>query len=124
MFGLIALSSFISGNLYVALAAALFMILHAVSVKVDLFYQVHHFLRKKRAIEERGVGHTKDHNESRFASLLGASFLITAFGLHYLGYELIPTILVLMVTFLTFLAGLTGFCVGSIIYVFVKKATG
>ncbi len=125
MFGLLALSSFVMENYYLSLSVGIFMVLHAISVQVDIFYLLHQMLVKKKIIKGKGVGNSKDHNESRFASLLGASFLFIAFVLGYFfKYQLVASILILMVTFLTFLAGLTGFCVGSIIYVFIKKAIG
>jgi len=118
-YGLLALAGMLLGNFWIILGVAVLMITGAVSsMKWNLFYQLHLLLFPKNKF----LRPTKDLREICFSCYLGASFLFLAFFLFYFcQLTTFAWVLVGMVVFLSLLAGVGGFCVGSLLYVLFKK---
>jgi len=90
-------------------------------MKYNLFYQFYdRFL--KGILRDKSEPIVKYPDETRFACGVAAVFLFLAFLLFYF-WELatLAWVLVGIVVLLSFFAGLTGLCVGSLMYVFFKK---
>lgn len=62
-----------------------------------------------------------DSAEARFARGLGSGLLTMAFILNLLGISTIAWLLVLAVAVLSLIAGSTGFCLGNLIYAWLRQ---
>ena len=121
IYGILLLIAYLINNIWLVLVVGILMGMGAVSMNYNLFYQLRlRFLGKNFTSKPLMV--TKDINEVRFACVIASIFLVLAFLLFYFwNLRSLAWILTGLVIILSLLAGLTGVCVGSIMYVFFKK---
>ncbi len=125
-YGVLALTSFLTRNIWVALACAVVMIVGVLRPnKTNLVYQFHkRFLRPKLGSESDPI--PRPLGELRFACLFGGLTLIVCSALVY--FELLTGVawsLVLALSFLMILSGFSGVCAATLIYIFaIKKSFG
>lgn len=121
VYGLLLLIAFLFYNVWLVLITIILMAAGGISIKYNILYQFYYrFL--KFLFKDISVSVEKELNETRFACALAGFFLISALILFYLGkYEEVGWALVLIVSFLMLLVGLTGFCVAALIYAGFKK---
>jgi hypothetical protein len=104
-------------NVPMTITIAVIMLLGAVSIKMNIFYQFHFkFLGKnKLPVSER------DKGEIIFSWTMGGLFLVIGLVLVYYDLALAGWIFILMTSLLMFCAGFLNFCVASMMYAVFKK---
>jgi hypothetical protein len=121
VYGTLALIAFLLDNFWIVLIVGILMGLGAISINYNLFYQLHSLLLLK-LLTKKPSPPSKDINEARFAGFIAATFLFLAFLLFYFWkLKTLAWILTGIVILLSLLAGISGICVGSLMYVFFKK---
>lgn len=119
--GLLLLAAFLFQNEPLILIVIILMVAGIISIKYNLFYQVHQRLLR-RSLKDDLTLVEKEIGEIRFACTLSSIFLIIAFTLLCLGkYITIAWVLVLIVSILMLFAGILGLCTASLIYGGFKK---
>jgi hypothetical protein len=106
---------------WLVLVVAVLTILGAFSLKLNFFYQLHFWIKKK-IIKKEIVSVMKDTGELSFVSGMTGFLLLVGFLWLSSGQATdLAWIYVLIVDFLIFLACLVGFCVATLMYVMLKK---
>lgn len=117
-YGVLVLVAFLMHNQWLVLAAALLTILGAFSLKLNIAYQFHALVFRKKGFAPV----QKDSAELGFvAGMTGALLLIGFFFLYFGKFVEATWIYILIVDLLIFLACFVGFCVATLMYVLFKK---
>ena len=121
-YGAMALIAFSTGNMWIVLTTAILMGVSVISAdKYNFFLQLHKQVLR-HLLKDTSKPILWDIWELRFACGLGTSFLLTAFFLIYFEKAInIAWILVLTLSFFMLLAGFSGICAVTIVYVALKK---
>lgn len=117
-YGVLVLISFLMRNEWLLLAAAVLILLGALSLKLNIAYQLHALGPKKA-----GLALTqKDSAELGFVAGMTGVLLLIGFGFIYFDkFVDAAWIYILVVDLLIFLACFVGFCVATMMYVLFKK---
>ncbi len=119
VFGLLLLLAFVFDQILIVGAVALLMIIFTfVPICYSPIYRLHRYFNSTSQLPIVCVENSK---EEAFACSLGAFFLISGIVCYYLGPDQIAWSLVIIVAVLSLLAGTVGFCLGSLIYFWLKK---
>ncbi|MFA5746959.1 MAG: DUF4395 family protein [Candidatus Paceibacterota bacterium] len=115
--GFLIMVAYLLKNVPMTITIAVIMLLGAVSIKMNIFYQFHFkFLGKnKLPVSER------DKGEIIFSWTMGGLFLVIGLVLVYYDLALAGWIFILMTSLLMFCAGFLNFCVASMMYAVFKK---
>ncbi len=119
-YGMLVLAAFLIRDHWLILAVAVLMILGTISMRLNLFYQFHKFVFKKGT--RAGMPNSREYGELRFVS--GATALLLLAGFFWISSGInvdLAWIYLLVVTMLIFLACFVGFCVATLMYIFLKK---
>jgi len=120
IYGILALFAYLINNIWLVLVVGILMGMGAVSINYNTFYQLH--LRFLRICRKPSIP-MKDINKARFSGSIALIFLVLASILFYFwNLRSLAWILTGLVTILSLLAGLTGVCIGSIMYLSSKKS--
>lgn len=120
-YGILLLIGYLVNNFWLVGLTGALMLLGAVSMSFNLFYQLHHQALRKVYTKRSSTPFAKEADEIRFSCGLPALFLFLAFLISFQGLETLAWILVGIVILLSLFAGLSGLCVGSLMYVILKK---
>ncbi len=121
IYGVLALISFLVQSHWLILITAIIMILGAFSIKLNIFYQFYSFFLEKKSKKEVKVI-KKDVKELTFACGMGGGLLLISFLLLYFERSTgFAWTLVLITSFLMFLAGIANICVAALVYAIFKK---
>lgn len=121
VYGILVLIAVIIHSQWLVLAAAILVILGAISFKLNLAYQFY-ILVLKKILNDKSPLVTKESAELSFvAGMTGILLLIGFFWLYYGQSADYAWIYILVVDFLIFLACFVGFCVATMMYVLLKK---
>lgn len=119
--GILVLAGFLIKNHWLVLIAAILVGLRIFSVKIDILYQFHVRVLRK-LLKEKTEPILKETGELNFVSGTMAVLLLIAFlFLHFGKFVDFVWIFVLIMALLIFLACFVGFCVATLMYVFLKK---
>jgi len=121
LYGTLVLLAYLLNNFWIMLAIGVLMGVGSISINYNLFYQLHSSCLR-RIFSKESPSPSKDINEARFAGSVAAILLFLAFWLFYFWkLTMLAWVLAGLVMFLNLLAGATGICVGSLMYVFFRK---
>jgi hypothetical protein len=119
--GFLPLLAFFVNNIWLILVTAILFILGAISMKLNIIYQIHSIFMLK-VTNKKIVPIQKEFGEIRFVYLFTATcFLISFLLLYYGKFVYLAWGLDLLVAFLTLLASFANFCLASLMYVMFKK---
>lgn len=120
-YAVLVLISFLLRNQWLLLAAIILMFLRLFSIKLDFPYQFHVlFLRK--LLKDKSEPIMKEKSELNFVFGMMAFLLLIGFLFIYFNkFVNFAWIFVLIIDFLMFLAAFVGFCIATLIYIFLKK---
>ncbi len=125
-YGVLALTSFLTRNLWISFVCAVIMIIGVVRPnRTNLVYQFHkRFLRPK--FSPRAEPIPRPVGELRFACLFGGLTLVVCSTLVYFNvFTGVAWAFVLALSFLMILSGFSGVCAATLLYIFViKKSFG
>lgn len=120
-YGVLTLIAFIVHNEWLVLVASILIILGAFSLKLNLPYQFHAVVIKKM-LNDKSEPVKKDQGEINFVAAMTGILLLIGFAFIYFDkFVNAAWIYILIVDFLIFLACFVGFCVATLMYVFLKK---
>jgi len=121
VYAILVLISFLLENQWLLLAAVVLMSLRIFSVKLDFAYQFHAlFLRK--LLKDKSEAVPKETSELNFVFGVMTLFLLIGFlFIYFEKFVDFAWIFVLITDLLMFLAVFVGFCLATIIYIFLKK---
>ncbi len=120
IYGILALIAFLLHNSWLVLITSILMVIGAVSIKYNLFYQFYSLILRG-FLKDKSEPLKRDSGELGFACGMGGGFLFLGFLLLYFKLESLAWISVLLTSFLMLLAGIAGICAASLIYAFFKK---
>lgn len=121
VYGILVLIAIIIHSQWLVLAAAILVILGAISLKLNVAYQFY-ILVLKKILNDKAPLVTKESAELSFvAGMTGILLLIGFFWLYYGQSADYAWIYILIVDLLIFLACFVGFCVATLMYVLLKK---
>ena len=119
--GILTLIAFLIHNHWLVLVAGILVGLRIFSVKVDILYQFHALVLRK-VLKEKSGPIEKESGELNFVSGMTAALLFISFLFLYFGkFVDFAWIFILIMALLIFLACFVGFCVATLMYVFLKK---
>ncbi len=119
--GILALVAFLIQNQWLVLATSLLVAFGAFSIKFNILYQFHNLVLGK-LLKESPKSIQKESGELKFVyGLTGSLFFIGFLFLYFGKFVSFAWILILVVSFLMFLASFTGVCVASLMYALFKK---
>lgn len=120
-YGALVLIAFFLRNQWLILAVSLLMGLSAISMKLNLTYQIHVFFSEKIR-KKKMATIQKESGEINFVSGMTALLLLGGFlWIYFSPLSDLAWIYILVVDSLIFLACFAGFCVATLMYVFFKK---
>jgi len=120
-YGVLTLIAILIHNQWLVLAVSFLIILGALSIKLNIPYQFHALVIKKMLHDKSGPI-SKDQGEINFVAGMTGALLFVGFLFLYFGkFVNLAWIYILVVDFLIFLACFVGFCVATLMYVFLKK---
>lgn len=116
-YGVLLLIAFFIHSQWLVLAVSILTILGAFSIKLNIPYQFHASVIKKRYSPI-----PKDAGELNFVAAATGILLFIGFLFIYFGKFInFAWIYILIVTLMIFLACFVGFCVATLMYIFLKK---
>jgi len=119
--GILTLIAFLIHNHWLVLVAGILVGLRIFSVKVDILYQFH-ALVLRRLLKETAEPIQKESGELNFVSGMTAALLFIGFlFLHFGKFVDFAWIFILIMALLISLACFVGFCLATMIYIFLKK---
>lgn len=120
-YGVLVLIAILIHSQWLVLAAAVLVALGAISLKLNLAYQFH-VLAIKKLMKDNSQPVQKELGELNFVAGMTGILLLAGFLWLYFGTaDELAWIFVLVVDLLIFLACFVGFCVATLMYVFLKK---
>lgn len=120
-YGVLTLIAFLIRNQWLVLVVSLLVISGAFSLKLNIAYQIHALILKKFS-GKKYVTIAKDLGELNFVAGATGILLFIGFLLLYFGkFVEFAWIYILLVTLMIFLACFVGFCVATLMYVFLKR---
>lgn len=120
-YGVLLLIAFFIHNQWLVLVVSLLIIFGAFSLKLNIPYQFHVLMLKKVFKKKFGLI-PKESGELNFVAGATAVLLLIGFLFLYFGkFVNFAWIYILIVTMMIFLACFVGFCVATLMYVFIKK---
>ena len=120
-YGVLLLLAVIIKSEWLVLAIALLVIIGAFSMKLNIPYQFHALIIKKR-VDGQHVPVPKESGEIRFvASATGILLLIGYALLQFNHLTTFAWVYLIVVDLMIFLACFVGFCVATLMYVLFKK---
>jgi hypothetical protein len=121
VYAVMVLAAVLIHSQWLVLAVAVLTILGAFSLNLNIFYQLHFWI-KKNIFKKEIISVMKDSGELSFVSGMTGILLLAGFLWLYSGQSSdLAWVYVLIVDFLIFLACLVGFCVATLMYVILKK---
>lgn len=121
-YGLLVLIAILIQSHWLVLAVVVLMALGILSLKLNIPYQLHSFYVQKY-LKRKIAPRQKELSEVNFVALMTALLLLVGFLLIYFNTAVsFAWIYLLVVDMMIFLACLVGFCVATLMYVFLKKA--
>lgn len=121
IYGTLTLIAVLIHNHWLVLVTILLLAFGAFSVKLNPAYQFH-ALVLRRLLRKKVEPVQKESAELSFVSGMTATLLFIGFLFLYFGkFADFAWIFILIVAFLIFLACFVGFCVATLMYVFLKK---
>lgn len=116
-YGLLLLLSILIRSQWLVLIIAVLTILGAFSLKLNLPYQIHVLMFKKKSSPT-----PKEFGELSFVAIATGILLLIGFGLLYFNkFTEFVWAYLLVVDLMIFLACFVGFCVATLMYVLFKK---
>lgn len=116
-YGVLTLVAFFTRSEWLVLVISLLIILGAFSLKLNIPYQLHALVAKKKTGPVQ-----KESGELNFvAGMTGALLLFGFLLLYFNTWVNFAWIFILLVALLIFLACFVGFCVATLMYVLFKK---
>jgi len=120
-FGTLTLIAFLIHNHWLVLATSLLMVFGIFSIKFNLPYQFYTLVLRKLP-KEKAEPIQKESGELSFACSMGGSLLFIGFlFLYFEKFINFAWGLILIVSFLMFLASIANICVASLMYVLLKR---
>ena len=120
-YGTLVLIAFLIHNHWLVLITSLLMAFGIFSIKFNISYQFHALVLRK-LLKERSEPIQKESGELNFVAGMTAGLLFIGFLLLHFGkFVDFAWIFILIMAFLIFLACFVGFCVATLMYVFLKK---
>jgi len=120
-YGTLVLIAFLIHNQWLVLATSLLMVFGTFSIKFNIPYQFHALVLRK-LLKDKSAPIQKESGELNFVSGMTAGLLFIGFLLLYFGkFVDFAWIFILIMALLIFLACFVGFCVATLMYVFLKK---
>jgi hypothetical protein len=121
IYGLLVLIAYLLQSEWLILIVSILTILSAISLKLNVSYHLH--LQTKKSLEKEKLELThKDFGELSFVSAMTGIMLLAGFLLlHYTPYTTLAWTYILIVAAMVFLACFVGFCVATLMYVFLKN---
>ncbi|MBU2635395.1 DUF4395 domain-containing protein [Patescibacteria group bacterium] len=121
VYGILTLTAFLIHNHWLVLATTLLLVFGAFSIKFNIPYQFHILILRK-LLKEKLEPIQKESGELNFVSGMTGALLFTGFLFIYFGkFVDFAWIFILIMALLLFLACFIGFCVATLMYVFIKK---
>jgi hypothetical protein len=121
VYGVLLIVAYYFRSEWLLLAVTVLTILGAFTLKLNIPYQLHSYV-KKLIHKEAHVPTQRDLGEINFVA--GATGVLLAIGylfLYFNKYQDFAWIYVLVVAFMIFLACFVGFCIATLMYVFFRK---
>lgn len=121
IYGSLITIAFFIQNYWLILAVIIMLALGALSIKLNILYQLHVLLTRslRKKVSEPIQ---KETAELKFVSGMTGAFLLVGFLLLYFGkFVNFAWALILITALLIFLACFAGFCVASLTYALFKK---
>lgn len=121
VYGALILLAFFIHNKWIVLVVGVLAILGSMTLKANIPYELHAWFSRK--FLKRNVTPTqKELAEVNFVSAATGVLLLIGFVLlQYTKYTNFAWIYILVVTLMIFLACLVGFCVATLLYIFLRK---
>ena len=120
-YGTLVLIAFLIHNQWLVLATSLLMVFGTFSIKFNIPYQFHALVLRK-LLKDKSAPIQKESGELNFVSGMTAGLLFIGFLLLYFGkFVDFAWIFILIMALLIFLACFVGFCLATMIYIFLKK---
>lgn len=120
-YGVLVLLAFFIHSKWLVLAVGILTILGALSLKLNIPYQLHDLVARK-FLKKKIQPMQKEFGELSFVSAATGVLLIIGFLLlQYTSLTNFAWIYILVVTLMIFLACLVGFCVATLMYIALKK---
>ncbi|MFH1575826.1 MAG: DUF4395 family protein [Candidatus Nealsonbacteria bacterium] len=120
-YGALTLIAFLIQNHWLILAVSLLMISGIFSIKFNIPYQFHALVVRK-LLKEASEPIRKESGELNFVSGMTGALLLLGFLFIYFGkFVDFAWIFILIMVLLIFLACFVGFCVATLMYIFLKK---
>lgn len=120
-YGILVLLAFFIHSEWLVLIVSILTIIGSFSFKLNIPYQFHFFVTRK-ILKKESQPIQKESGELNFVSAATGVLLLGGFVLlHYTGMINFAWIYILVVTLMIFLACLVGFCVATLMYIFLKK---
>lgn len=121
VYGVLVLIAFLLHSAWLVLLVAILTILGVFSFKLNIFYQFHLLVIKKR-LKNKTLPVKKESAELKFvATATGLLLLVGYFWVMSGRATDLAWIYILIVDLLIFLACFVGFCVATLMYVLLKK---
>jgi hypothetical protein len=121
VYGILVLIAVLIQSEWLVLAAAILVILGAVSFKLNIAYQFY-ILVLKKILNDKSPLVLKESGELSFvAGMTGVLLLVGYIWLYYAKVDDFAWVYILIVDLLIFLACFVGFCVATLMYVLLKK---
>ena len=116
-YGLLLFIAILIHNQWLVLAVAVLTILGAFSLKLNIPYQLHVLVHKKKTAPT-----PKELGELNFVAVATGILLLIGFALVYYNiFVEFAWVYLLIVDLMIFLACFVGFCVATLMYIFFKK---
>ena len=120
-YGLIVLLSIFTHNKWLLLAVVVLMVLGAISLNLNIPYQLHSAI-SKRILGRKHSPTKKELGEVNFVALMTSALILVGFLLlHYTQFAAFAWTYLLVVDLMIFLACLVGFCIATLMYVSIRK---
>lgn len=120
-YGSLVLIAFLIHNHWLILATIVLMIFGIFSIKLNIPYQFHALIVRKLG-KDKSEPIEKESEELNFVAAITVGLLFTGFLFLYYGkFVDFAWIFILIVDLLIFLACFVGFCVATLMYIFLKK---
>lgn len=120
-YGVLTLIAVIIHSQWLVLVVSFLITLGAFSLKLNISYQFHALVIKK-ILNDRSTPIIKDRGEINFVAAMTGALLFVGFLFIYFDKAVDwAWIYILVVDFLIFLACFVGFCVATLMYIFLKK---
>ncbi len=121
IYAILVLISFLLRNQWLLLATIILMFLRLFSIKLDFPYQFHALVLRK-LLKDKSEPISKEKSELTFVFGVMSLFLLIGFLFIYFNkFVNFAWLFVLITDLLMFLAAFVGFCLATLMYIFLKK---